>query len=86
MEILQLVNLTVFASLLKDKPMGCKDTVLLEPILTNHNVYCSILEKTTRQPWNDNLCLFRAPALHLHSIDKLDEETAKIFIFSSQGV
>ena len=33
-------NLTIFASLLKNVPMGCKDTVLPEPLLKNHNVNC----------------------------------------------
>ena len=36
----KLTNLTFFASLLKDVPMGCKDTVLPEPLLKNHNVSC----------------------------------------------
>ena len=31
------------------------------------------------KPYNDNLCLFRALALHLHGIEKLEEETSKIF-------
>ena len=34
----RLTNLTVLASLLKDMPMGCKDTVLPEPLLRNGNV------------------------------------------------
>ena len=38
-------NLTVFASLLKDVPMGCKDTVLPEPLLKNHSVNCVPFEK-----------------------------------------
>ena len=32
-----------------------------------------------RQPYNDNLCLFRALALHLHGNEKLEEETSKFF-------
>ena len=59
-------NLTIFASLLKDVPMGCKDTVLLEPLLKNHNVNCHTFERNTLQPYNDNLCLFGALALYLH--------------------
>ena len=72
-------NLTIFASLLKDVPMGCKDTVLLEPLMKNHNVNCLTFERNTRQPYNDNLCLFRALALHLHGNEKLEEETSKVF-------
>ena len=32
-KIYKLRNVTIFASLLKDVPMGCKDTVLPEPLL-----------------------------------------------------
>ena len=52
----KLTNLTIFASLLKDVPMGCKDTVLPEPLLKNHNVNCLTYEKNTLKPYNDNLC------------------------------
>ena len=59
--------------------MGCKDTVLPEPLLKNHNVNCLTFEKNALQPFNDNLCLFRALALHLHGNKKLEEETSKVF-------
>ena len=75
----KLTKLTLFASLLKDLPMGCKDTILPEPLLKNHNVNCLTFEKNTVQPYNDTLCLFRALALHLHGNKKLEEETSKIF-------
>ena len=59
--------------------MGCKDTVLLEPLLRNFNVNCLPFERNTRQPYSDNPCLLRALALHLHGNEKLEEETSKIF-------
>ena len=59
--------------------MGCKDTVLPEPLLKNYNVNCLTYEKETLQPYNDNLCLSRAIALHLHGNKELEEETSKIF-------
>ena len=40
---------------------------------------CPIFERNTRQPYNDNLCLFRALAVHLHGKEKLEEETSKTF-------
>ena len=40
---------------------------------------CLRFEKNTSQPYNDNLCLFRALALHLHGNEKLKGETSKIF-------
>ena len=59
--------------------MGCKDTLLPEPLLKNHNVNCLTFERNKRQPYNDKLCLFRALALHLHGNEKLEEETSKTF-------
>ena len=59
--------------------MGCKDTLLPEPLLRNCKVDCFAFERNTRQPYNDNLCLFRALALHLHGNEKLEEETSKNF-------
>ena len=79
-KIYKLTYLTIFAPLLKDVPVGCKDRVLPEPLLRICNVNCFSFERITRQPYNDNLCLFRALALHLHGNEKLEEEeTSKIF-------
>ena len=74
-------NLTVFAALLKDVPMGCKNAVLRERLLKNHTINCLTYEENTRQPYNNNLCLFRALALHLHGTQRLEEETSKFFDF-----
>ena len=73
----KLTNLTVFATLLKDVPLGCKNALLPEPLLKNCTINCLTYEENTRQPYNDNLCLFRA--LHLHGNQRLEEETSKIF-------
>ena len=40
---------------------------------------CLTFEKKTRKPYNDNLCLFRAVALHLFGNERLEEETSKNF-------
>ena len=78
-KLYKLTNLTVFAALLKDVPMGCKDSVLPEPHFKNQNVNCLTYERNTKKPYKDNLCLFRALALHLHGNERLEEETSKIF-------
>ena len=78
-KIYKLTNLTIFAWLLKDVRMGCKDTVLPESLLKNCSSNCFTIERNTRQHYNDNLCLFRALVLHLHGNEKLEEETSKIF-------
>ena len=75
----KLTNLTVFAALLKYVPMGCKNAVLPEPLLRKCTINCLTYEENTRQPYNNNLCLFRAPALHLHGTQRLEYETSKLF-------
>ena len=39
-----------FAALLKEDPTGCNDTVLPDPLLTNHSVKCLTFEEYTRMP------------------------------------
>ena len=75
----KLKNLTVFAALLKDVPMRCKNTVLPEPLPKNHTINSFTFEENTRQPYNDNLCVFRALALHLHGNQRLEVKTLKLF-------
>ena len=75
----KLTDLTVFTALLKDVPMGCKDAVLPKPILKNCTINCLTFEENTRQPYNGNLCLFSAPALHLDGNQRLEGETSKLF-------
>ena len=60
--------------------MGCKDAVLPERLLKNCTVNCLTFEENTRQPYNDNLYLSRALALHLHGNQRLEEQTSKLFI------
>ena len=71
----KITNLTIFAAPLRNIPMGCKDAVLPESLLRNPSIYCLTFERNTRQSYKDNLCLFRALALHLHGNERLEEET-----------
>ena len=75
----KLTNLTIFAALLKDLPMGCKDAVLLESLLRNPSINCLTYKQNTKKTYKDNLCLFRALALQLHGNERLEEETSKLF-------
>ena len=74
-----ITNVTIFAALLKNVPMGCPDSVIPEPLLRNNHVNCLISNQDTKQPYNDNLCLFRALAVHLHGTTGLETSTSKIF-------
>ena len=75
----KLTKLTVFAALLRDIPMGCKNAVLPDPLSKNCTINRLTFEESTRQPYNENLCLFRAFALHLHGKQRLGEETSQNF-------
>ena len=75
----KITNLTTFAALLKDIPMGCKDAVLPESLFRNPSINCLTYEQNTKKTYKDNLCLFRALALHLHGNERLEEETSKLF-------
>ena len=59
--------------------MDCKITVLPNPPLKNHSVKCSTFEETSWKAYNDKLCVMRTLALHLHGIERLEEETSKLF-------
>ena len=65
-KLYKLNNVIIFAALLKGAPMVCKDTVSPDPLLKNLSVKGSTDEENTRKPYQDNLCLFGALALHLH--------------------
>ena len=69
----------MFAAPLRDIPMGCKYAVLPEFRLKSQRVNCLTYEQNTKKPYKDNLCLFRALALHLHENERLEEETSKLF-------
>ena len=75
----KLTNLTLFAALLKDVPMGCRNAVLPEPLLKNHTVSFLTFDENTRQTYNDNLCLFRALAFHFHKNQRLERKISELF-------
>ena len=74
-----ITNLTIFATLLKNLPVGCPDSVILKPLLRNNHVNCLVSNQNTKQPYNDKLCLFRALAVHPNGTTNLETSTSKIF-------
>ena len=74
-----LTNLTIFAVLVRDTPMGCKDTVLLGSLLKNQTISWLTYELSTKKPYEDFLCLFIALDLHLHGNERLEDEKSKLF-------
>ena len=47
-----ITNVTIFAALLKNVPMGCPSSVIPELLLINHQVNCLISDAHTQQPYN----------------------------------
>ena len=80
----KLTNLTIIIALLKDVRMGSKDAVSPEPLLKNCTINCLTYEENEMQPYNNNLCLFHALALHLQGNQRLEEGTSKLFNFFHQ--
>ena len=73
-----ITNVTVFAALLTNIPMGCTDTPLPEPLLRNPEVNC-LVSNGHDEPYNDSLCLFRAIAIHLFGSIDVEPNATKIF-------
>ena len=74
-------NLTTFAALPTDIPIGCKDDLPPESLLKNHTVNCLTYNQNIENPHKEYLCLFRALALNLRGKNKrLEEDTSKFFI------
>ena len=74
-----LTNLTVFAVLVKDVPMGFKKSVLPGTLLKNQTVNCVAFEEITRQSYNGHLCFFEDIALDLFRNHTLRKEISKVF-------
>ena len=54
-------------------------TTLPESLLRNPSINCLFHEQNTKKTYKDNLCFFRALALQLPAIERLEEETSKLF-------
>ena len=73
-----ITNVTVFVALLTNIPMGCTDSPLPEPLLRNPEVNC-LVSTAHNEPYNDNLCLFRAIGIHLFGSVDVEPNATKIF-------
>ena len=74
----EITNVTVFAALRTNIPMGCTDSPPLEPLLRNPEVNC-LLSNGHDELKNDNLCLLRAIAIHLFGSVDVELQAIKIF-------
>ena len=73
-----ITNVTIFAALLKNIPMGCPDSVLPEPLLRHTQVNC-LLSNKDKEPYKDHLCLFRALAMYMNGHKDIDSHTSRYF-------
>ena len=58
--------------------MGCTDSPLPEPLLRNPEVNC-LHSNRHDEPYNDNLCLFRAIAIRLFGSVDVEIQAIKFF-------
>ena len=71
-------NLTVFAAILKEIPLGCQNVEIPSRVLKNKKIVCPTTSSSCN-PYNDNLCLLRAVTFHLTGRHNLEEQTANLF-------
>ena len=64
-----ITNVTIFAALLQNVPIGCPKEVIPEPLLRNNHVNCLISNQNTKHLYNDNL----------YGKTSLDRTTSMIF-------
>ena len=62
----KMINIAMFAALLKQIPGGAKTQYCQIHHWKKYYVKQLTFEQSTRKPYNDTSCLFRALALHLH--------------------
>ena len=73
-----ITNVTIFAVLLKNNPMGCPESALSEPLLKNYSFNC-LLSNKDKEPYKDHFCLFRALAMHMNGHNDLDSHSSGYF-------
>ena len=70
-------NVTTFASIQKNIPMGCPDSVLPEPLVRHTQVNCLSSDKD-KQPYKYHLCIFRALTIFFDGHSNLDAHTSQL--------
>ena len=66
-----ITNVTIFAALLKNITMGCPGSFLPEPLLRLTQVNYLFSNKD-KEPYKEQLCLFRALAIYMNGHNDLD--------------
>ena len=79
MEVVQVDKLNCTCCVTQRRAYGVQERSLTRTTLKKSTINCLTFDESTKQPYNDNLCLFRALALHLHRYQRLEEETLKFF-------
>ena len=79
LEILQTHKSDFFCCSIQGSSHGVQGRCAARAVYKNRIVNCLLYEENTRKPYNDNLCLIRALALHLHGNGGLEEKTSEMF-------
>ena len=57
-------NMTVYATHLDEVPLGCIKVSIPAYILHHNRINCLLSNRQTKEQYSDNLCMFRAVAMH----------------------
>ena len=77
-----ITNMTVFATLVLDTPLGCKDVEIPEQLSRHCELFTLTYDLVNKRSFNDNMCLFRAIVFHKKGADKrvsVENETKQLF-------
>ena len=77
-KLLFTTNVTIFAALLKNVPVGCKDILLPPSVVKRSDVNC-LTYKSNKERYNGKLCLLRAVCMHKTGNESMEEKTKKLF-------
>ena len=65
-------NVTIFVSLLKSVPVGCKNLLLPPNLVERSDVNC-LTYKSNKERYNDNLCLLGAVSMHKTGNERVEK-------------
>ena len=71
-------NVTIFCALINNIPMGSVDAVIPEQLLRRSDVDC-LVANGFGETYKNNICLFKAVAVHLYGSAELETNADKLF-------
>ena len=80
MDVLQFHKLNSICCFTQRRTYGLQARCFIKALLKNRTVNCLTFEENTRQPYNDNLCIFGALDFRWHGNQRLEVPTSKVSV------